>query len=60
MLFTNPGRYSLDSAFGLRLPTPLGMLAAAIAAAGVYFGATATPEQQPEAAVSAASEPAHA
>ena len=38
-----PGRYSLDRAFGIRLPWSVVALAAAAATAGLFKGATSEP-----------------
>lgn len=43
-MIDGPGRYSLDRALGLRLPTWLVVLAAAATAAGVTYGLTVQPE----------------
>ena len=47
LALTGPGKFSLDSALGIRVPRPLVVLAALAAAAGVTLGVLSQPEPAP-------------
>jgi len=49
LIFTGPGEYSLDRAFGIRLPRALVIVVAAIASVAVAYGiAQPKPEASPD------------
>jgi putative oxidoreductase len=47
LMFTGPGRFSLDRLFGIRLPRPLVIAAAVIEAALLAYGIQSRPEPAP-------------
>jgi len=46
LILTGPGKFSLDRAFGIRLPRPLVIAVAALAAVSVAYGLTSQPAPQ--------------
>jgi len=59
VILTGPGKYSLDRAFGIRLPRPLVIVIAALAAVSVAYGLSSQPAPQSGQAAPAGDE-AHA